>query len=124
LQWETNSFAFEIPMSAFFRSIGPKVLNLTAREATEMNSNLTKRNPKVRLGTGDAPPRLAKHLRKVQMGTGDAPPRLAKHIPQEAASDNAPSAEVKRTAQVRTGTGDAPPRIVKHLARSSVQTTK
>ena len=36
--------------------------------------------PKVHMGSGVLPPRIAKALPKVGMGSGVAPPRISKHI--------------------------------------------
>ncbi len=36
--------------------------------------------PKVHMGSGTLPPRIAKALPKVGMGSGVAPPRISKHI--------------------------------------------
>ena len=56
--------------------------------------------PKVCMGSGALPPRVAKHVPKVQMGTGDLPPRVVKHIPK-----------------VQMGTGALPPRVIKHVPK-------
>src|SRR5262247_3915906 len=54
--------------------------------------------PKVHMGSGYTPPRIAKVLPKVRMGSGFTPPRIAKELPK-----------------VRMGSGFTPPRIAKEL---------
>jgi hypothetical protein len=83
------------------------------REATMVSSTST-RKPMVRVGTGDAPPRIAKHILGVQMSTG-APPS-GKHVPQvRTGSGEAPPRLLKHKPRVRMGDGAAPPRLLKHL---------
>jgi hypothetical protein len=59
-----------------------------------VRSKLQKTAPKVHMGSGALPPRIAKELPKVHMGSGALPPRVAKELPK-----------------VHMGSGALPPRI-------------
>jgi hypothetical protein len=79
-----------------------------------MVSSTSTRKPIVRMGTGDAPPRIVNHIPGVQMGTGA--PLPGNHVPQvRTGSGEAPPRLVKHKPRVRMGDGAAPPRLLKHL---------
>lgn len=60
-----------------------------------------------------------KDTARVRMGAGDLPSRLARHIAAEDSSDVI-AAEATRTfgekPSVRMGAGDLPPRLARHVA--------
>jgi hypothetical protein len=92
-----------------------RAVNFFAKGGIMASSNSSTRKPLVRLGMGNAPAKLIKHVGKVHMGMGDAPPRIVKHVSQDAPADAPSPSPVKHEPQVRMGTGDAPPRVVKHV---------
>jgi hypothetical protein len=51
---------------------------------------------------------------KTRMGSGDAPAKLVKHISKAGPSDAASPQNTTRSPKVRIGGGEMPGRIVKH----------